>query len=404
MPTDLVTAYLRWACTRAALWRGYWLVTALYLVVVAELTPVQLVLIGTFQGITVLIAEVPAGVLADTVSRRLSLVVGHVVMGGGMAMAGLVTAFPLLVVSQCLCGLGWAFSSGADVAWITDELDRPGRIDRVLAAQARWDLVGSAVGLVAFGALAWATTLPTGIVVAGTAMVLLGLAVVARWPETNFVPADATRQWRESLSVLRRGLALARADHVILVVIAATFLVNGGGEAYGRLLEQRLVLLGMPTRPDPIVWFAMLALAGVALGATVLRIVEGRIDGTGVAKRTYVLSCATGVVGLLVFANAPNVSSAVAGSLLVSGIAFPVIRATGVIWVNRRATAAVRATVHSLLSQAEHAGEIAFGFVLAVIAARSATLALTVAAVLIAAAGFLAASAREDVGTTDPRR
>src|SRR5690349_14861611 len=99
MQAAATTAFLRWTCLRAALARGYWLTTALYLVVVAELTPLQLVLIGTFQGITVVMTEVPAGVLADAVSRRLSLVIGHVVMGAGMAMAGLVTAFPLLVAS-----------------------------------------------------------------------------------------------------------------------------------------------------------------------------------------------------------------------------------------------------------------------------------------------------------------
>src|SRR4051812_41665057 len=65
----MTTAFLRWTCLRAAFSRGYWLTTALYLVVVADLTPFQLVLIGTFQGITVVIAEVPAGVLADAVSR-----------------------------------------------------------------------------------------------------------------------------------------------------------------------------------------------------------------------------------------------------------------------------------------------------------------------------------------------
>src|ERR1700722_9145542 len=114
MPVDLANAFLRWTGLRAALVRGYWLAAALFLVVVAHLTPAQLILIGTFQGVTVLIAEVPSGVLADIVSRRLCLIVGHVVMGSGMAMAGLVTSFPLLVISQCLWGLGWAFSSGAD--------------------------------------------------------------------------------------------------------------------------------------------------------------------------------------------------------------------------------------------------------------------------------------------------
>ena len=37
---------MRWTCTRAALARGYWLVTALYLVVIADLRPFQFVLIG----------------------------------------------------------------------------------------------------------------------------------------------------------------------------------------------------------------------------------------------------------------------------------------------------------------------------------------------------------------------
>jgi MFS family permease len=390
MQSDFATAFLRWACVRAAFARGYWVTTAVYLVVVADLRPFELVLIGTFQGLTVLVAEVPAGVLADSVSRRLSLVIGHVVMGTGMAMAGLVTSFPLLVISQCLWGLGWAFSSGADVAWLTDELDQPDVIDRVLVAQARWDLIGNPIGILALGALAWATTLSTAIVAAGVAMAVLGLVVVARWPETRFTPADAGSRWRASASILRRGLALARAERVVMVVIVATLLVNGGCEAYGRLLEKRVVTLGLPAHPDPIVWFAAISLVGFALGAVVLRIVETRIDGAGVARRTYVLACAAGVIGLVVFANAPDTRTAVVGIFLVSGIAQPVMRIAGVVWVNRRATHAVRATVHSLLSQAEHAGEVVFGVTLAVLAGvASTTVALTGSAALLFTAGAL---------------
>jgi MFS family permease len=400
MQLDITTAFLRWTCLRAAFARGYWLTTALYLVIVAGLTPVELVLIGVFQGITVLLTEIPAGVLADAVSRRLSLVIGHVVMGVGMAMAGLVTAFPLLVVSQCLWGLGWAFSSGADVAWLTDELDRPGVIDRVLVAQARWDLIGTALGIVAFGALAWASTLSTAIVTAGVAMVLLGLVTVTRWPETGFVPAEAGRRWHQSASILRRGLAQTRVDRVFQVVLLATLLVHGAGVAYGRLLENRLVALGMPTEPDPIVWFAAIGLVGVALGAVVLRFVEVRITGAGVAKRTYVFSCAVGCVGLLLFAHAPDSATAVAGTLLVSGIAFPVIRTAGVVWINRRATSAVRATVHSLLSQAEHVGEIILGVTLALLSgAASSTVALTGSAAIFACAGLLVATTRDGRGS-----
>lgn len=396
MHPDLTTAFLRWALLRAAFARGWWLATALYLVVVADLSPFELILIGVLQGVTVVIAEVPAGVLADAVSRRLALVVAHVVMGSGMAMAGLVTAFPLLVASQCLWGLGWAFSSGADVAWITDELDRPDVIDRVLAAQARWTVLGTPIGVVAFGGLAWATTLSTAMVVGGVAMIGLGIVVVARWPETRFAPVDPGSRWAQSAAILRRGILVARADRIILLVLAATLLVNGGAEGFGRLFGRQLVLLGMPSEPDPIVWFAAVALLAAAMGATTLRVVEAHIEGADVARNVYVSACTVGVAGLIVFAHAPNPAMAVSGSLFVSGICFPITRVAATILVNRRATNDVRATVHSLLSQAENAGEIAFGFALAFIAgSTSSTVALTGSAALVACAGLVVSRARQ---------
>lgn len=387
MHSDLVRAFLRWALLHAVLARGWWLVTAVYLVVVAQLSPFQLVFIGVFQGATVVVAEVPAGVLADAVSRRLALVVSHVVMGAGMAMTGFVTAFPVLVISNCLWGLGWALASGADVAWITDELDRPDLIDRVLAAQARWGLLGTVIGIVSFGALAWATTLSTAIVAAGVVMIVLGVLVVGRWPETGFRPVEAGRRWAESTAILRRGVALARADHVIFLVLVATMLLNGAAEGFGRLFERRLIVLGIPATPDPIVWFAAIALLAAALGAITLRIVESRIDGVGIAQRMYVAACVIGVVGMIVFAHAADAAWAVAGSFLVTGITFPTTRLAGTVLVNRRATSGVRATLHSMLSQAENFGEIIFGVGLALTArAASSSVALTASAALLACA------------------
>jgi hypothetical protein len=400
MRSDLTTAYLRWSLLRAALARGWWLATALYLVLVAGLSPSQLVLIGVFQGLTVVVAEVPAGVLADAVSRRLALVVAHVVMGTGMAMTGFVTAFPLLVVSQCLWGLGWAIASGADVAWITDELDRFDLIDGVLTAQGRFDLIGAVAGIIVFGTLGWATTLSVAIVVAGVSMIGLGLAIVARWPESRCQTDLVGRPWAASAAVLRRGVAVARTDRVVVLVLASTLLVNGGAEGFGRLFERRLLALGMPTTPDPIVWFAAVALVAAALGATTLLFVEARIAGVGVATRTYVAGCGIGTVGLVVFALAPSTASAVAGALLVRGIAFPTVRVAGTILVNRRTPSNARATVHSMLSQSENAGEIICGLALAGIAsATSSTVTLMASAALVAAAGAtLAAGDRESAG------
>jgi MFS family permease len=407
MRSDLTTAYLRWALYRAALARGWWLATALYLVLVADLSPSQLVLIGVAQALTVVVAEVPAGVIADAVSRRLALVVAHVVMGVGMAMTGFVTAFPLLVISQCVWGLGWAISSGADVAWITDELDRFDLIDGVLTAQGRFDLIGTAVGIIAFGAVGWATRLSVAIVVAGVSMIGLGLAIVARWPESRRQSAIVGRPRTTSATVLRQGVAVARTDRVIFLMLVSTLLVNGGAEGFGRLFERRLIALGMPTAPDPIVWFATLSLVAAALGATALLFVEARIAGVGVAKRTYVAACAIGTVGLVIFAHAPSIQAAVAGALLVRGIAFPTVRTAGTILVNRRTPSEARATVHSLLSQSENAGEFICGLVLAATAnATSSTVTLMASAALVAAAGAVAIAARGDpqrTGTIAPQ-
>jgi hypothetical protein len=171
--------------------------------------------------------------------------------------------------------------------------------------------------------------------------------------------------------------------------------VHGATQVHGRLRERRLVALGIPAEPDPVVWFALVGIAGVAVGAVALRFVEARIAGAGAARRTYALAAATGAVALVLFAHAPDVATAVAGSLLLTGAVDPVGRVAAAVWVNRRTPSAVRATVHSLLSQAEHAGETVFGLALAAVAsAASGTVALTASAAVMAGAVAVVAAAR----------
>ncbi|HEX5506537.1 MAG TPA: hypothetical protein VFW96_28230, partial [Thermomicrobiales bacterium] len=251
---DIAAVYLRWMGTRAVLHRGYWLVASLYLVLDAHLSAFQLVFLGVAQGLVSLATEVPAGAVADTVSRKWALVIAHALIGLSMVATGLVTAFPALVATQLVWGVGWTFASGADVAWVTDELRRPDRIARVLAASARWERVGAIGGLAGVGLLALAIGRGPAMIVAGVGMVALGLYVVARFPERGFTPTKA-RRWRRSAAILRRGLALARGDREILLVLAATVLINGAAEAYGRLYPARLVGLGFPGRAAPLVWF-----------------------------------------------------------------------------------------------------------------------------------------------------
>ena len=55
-------------------------VTSLYEATVAGLTPVQLILVGTTLEISAFVFEVPTGIVADVYSRRLSIIIGYILM------------------------------------------------------------------------------------------------------------------------------------------------------------------------------------------------------------------------------------------------------------------------------------------------------------------------------------
>jgi hypothetical protein len=228
-------------------------------------------------------------------------------------------------------------------------------------------------------------------------MTLLGLGVALWFPEEHFTPTREPR-WTASLSIFRQGLRLARNDDVILLMLAATMIVNAASMT-AWLFPKQLINLGFPG--NTVLWYTALGILSAAFGAAVLHIVEARIDSVGVARRSYALTCFVGVLGLIVLAYAPNALVGSVGVLLVSGITFNITRTVSVIWVNRRTTSDVRATVHSFLGQAESSGEIVGGFALALLArVAGIPTALMISAALIAFTGVMVARSRADRSPT----
>src|SRR5206468_11827253 len=66
---------------------------ALYYITVAHLDPLQLVLVGTALETSYFIWEIPTGVLADTFSRRLSVIAGTGIIGIAWMGQGLIPLF-----------------------------------------------------------------------------------------------------------------------------------------------------------------------------------------------------------------------------------------------------------------------------------------------------------------------
>ncbi|MEQ7127244.1 MFS transporter [Actinopolymorpha sp. B11F2] len=380
----LVTLFLCWIGARAVLHNGWWLVVSLYMVLDAGLSPAQLLAIAAAQGVASMIFELPAGVVADTVSRKRAIVVAHALMGTAMITTGLFPDFIPLMLSQMLWGISWTFSSGADVAWITDELDQPTKIHLVLTRQARWQLIGAAVGIIVVGGLASVAGRQIAIVMAGAAMLVLGAFVAATFPERNFAPVR-TRRWQASMAVARRGVGLAVRDRTILVLVVVTVLVNGAADSFGRIYPVQLADLGFPSGSSGTAWFTTLGIGGLLTGALSLYAVERRIHSEHGARGAMVLACSAGVFSLGLLGLAPNLSLAVAAVLAASGIAMPLVRTVTTIWVNRRTSSDVRATVHSFLAQAEYVGEIICASILAAVSGPTgASGAITLAAGLFA--------------------
>ncbi len=380
--------FLRWTFLRAIFHRGYTLTSSLYFVIVAHLTAAQLLALVVVISAVYLVADIPLGAWSDTFSRKWPLVIGHACLAACMIMTGVVRSFGLLAVTQVLWALGWSFSMGADVAWITDELDEPDRIPRVLTAAARRDLVGGAIGMVSLGALVYVWALGPTIVIAGIGMALTGAYVALRFTEHHFVPA-VSRGVRASIAVLRRGYAFARRDRFVMQMLVATLIVNGAGVVVW-LIPKQLVALGYPN--DPVLWYTALLVVASGVGVIALRLVEQR---TRHLRANYTIACILGAAGAVLLAAAPNALIGSIGVIALVGIAFQVTRTVSTIWVNQRTTSEVRATVLSFLSQAETIGE-AIGSVLLALLARAAGIAptLVVAGLAIAAAAATLRSPR----------
>ena len=123
------TVYLVLEFSAALLFSLIFTVSQLYFVTTVQLSPLQLVLVGTILEATVFLFEIPTGVVADLRSRRLSVILGYALMGVGFLVEGAFPYFASVALAQVLWGFGYTFTSGATQAWVADELgeDRAGQ-------------------------------------------------------------------------------------------------------------------------------------------------------------------------------------------------------------------------------------------------------------------------------------
>src|SRR4051794_35280358 len=153
MQSDMASSSARasWYLLRGASSFGdtlVWVIAPVYFVQTVGMSPLQLVLVGTFMELTVFVFEVPTGIVADVYSRRLSIVIGTLLMGVSIVFVGLVPESWAVILGWSVWGFGYTFTSGATDAWLADEIGAA----NVRPAYLHSAQLGRAVGLVAIGA------------------------------------------------------------------------------------------------------------------------------------------------------------------------------------------------------------------------------------------------------------
>jgi MFS family permease len=346
-----------------------WTVAPVFFIRELDFSPLQLVLAGTALELAYFVMEIPTGVVADTYGRRLSVIVGTVGLGIGFVITGFADGVALVLTAAAFMGFTWTFKSGAESAWITDEVgvERSGRSFQAGAQAAR---IGSLLGIGAAVALGL-VDLRLPIVAGGAVLLLLAGALALVMPETNFRSAR-----REELSAVasmagtaRQGATLIRRRPILLLIVGIGFFLGVSDEGFDRLWEaQFLEEVGVPgfAGLDQVVWFGVLAAGATLLSIVVAQPLVRRFSVMGPARmaQSLLVFDAFRIVGLMAFALAGSFAFALVafwGARLARSLAAPVHST----WLNANVEdSSVRATVLSMTNVFESGGEWGGGPVL----------------------------------------
>jgi hypothetical protein len=343
------------------------------------------------------------------ISRRLSVVIGLIGSGFAFALLGFAHSFATAALSQFLWGIFATFQSGADVAWLTDELGEEAARPHYLRGS-QISNVAALAGIIVGVALATIDyRLP--IVAAGLALVLFGIAMLFVMPEEGFNPkprAEGERIHTGMVTTFKEGVSQIRAHHVLFLILGTAALHGASTEGFDRLADFHILKdIGLPAiaNLNRVVWYGLIDGVALLLGIVGLATVRRRTHLNGHAHVARLLRVIDLILigAVVVFGLAGVFWLAVLMMWLVvsvRSIREPIFDA----WVNQGLDPSTRATINSMGSQSDAIGQAAGGPALGVIGNASVPAALVVSGLLRLPALLLYARAikRGTVGTAKP--
>lgn len=366
--------YLIYAGLSAFLFDLVFTVNEIYRIEVVHFNAMQLVLVGTAVELSGFIFEVPTGILADLKSRKLSVIIGVTLIGLGFLIEGLVPNFIIILLCQIVWGVGETFTSGADEAWIADEMGGVG-LDRLFLKGAQIGQLGSLLAIV-ISTLIGTMMINLPIIIGGLLFIVLGVFLQIFMPETAFHPApiEDRNSFKQMIHTFSEGLQSIKKKHFLMIMVGIAFFYGLYSEGLDRLwIAHILQDISMPQiTVKPIIWVGMIN--GIAMITSIVAVeyIKRKLEVTGKLQKVWLLIAINFIMVMSIVAFGLSKNFTMAFS---SYLTFYILRTTnGPIyraWLNENIESKVRATVLSTYGQIDALGQILSGPIIGFIALKT---------------------------------
>jgi len=198
--------------------------------------------------------EVPTGVIADTVGRRASYLLGTVTLTLSTLLYVLLwqieASFPLWAIASILLGLGFTFFSGAVEAWLVDALKATGFTGEMETVFGRGQVmtgIGMLAGSVVGGVVAQVTNLGVPFVLRAVVLVFMFAVAFRLMHDIGFTPEKGERPLAEMRKIAAASIDFGwRVPAVKWLMLESAFTGGVGIYAFYALQPYLLDLYGDP--------------------------------------------------------------------------------------------------------------------------------------------------------------
>lgn len=282
-------------------------VSAVYYIQEAGLTAFQLLMVGFALEISCFLFEIPTGVVADFYSRRLSMGLSLALIGTGFLLQGLIPDLAAILVAQLLWGVGYTFLSGADQAWISDELDTD-QLEPVFLRGAQLGQIGTLVGIGASVALAQ-LSLQTPMILSGVLFFAFSLIVTFTYPETRFTPVPRQNRttWQTMWRTFFEGLKVVKSSPTLVIVLGISLLAGLYSEGFDRLWQLHLLQgISLPSLGGfhDVIWFGLIQAVALILNILAVEWIQRRFQRNEKLEKVWVLMWINGLLAGAILAFA----------------------------------------------------------------------------------------------------